>query len=143
MPTVADIVPLKHLLVRPAPGEPIRHEALACVPLLAPGLDDPDWRTLDEAGEAVSITEVGEDGLVPELSVTNGIDHPLLLLDGQELVGFGRFLGVLFQMVVVGGFHDGEFTLVRFAGEDGFEDEAKAWFGCIRVGGSRAVPPPA
>lgn len=50
----------------PDPREPIRHQALTCMPLLAEGLDDPDWLTLDEAGDIVAITEVNEDGLVPE-----------------------------------------------------------------------------
>jgi hypothetical protein len=35
----------------------------------------------------VQITEVSEAGTVPFLKVTNGADRPLLLLDGEELIG--------------------------------------------------------
>ncbi|MGH8953160.1 MAG: ARPP-1 family domain-containing protein, partial [Acidimicrobiia bacterium] len=40
-------------------------------------------------GEAASahITEATEAGTVPFLQVTNNADHPLLLLDGEELLG--------------------------------------------------------
>jgi hypothetical protein len=54
-------------------------------PLLAPNLDDLDWLTLEEAGARV--TEVSEAGSVPFLQVANGADRPLLLLDGEELIG--------------------------------------------------------
>ena len=47
------------------------------------------YLTLDEALAAgtVSITEVGEAGRVPELCLQNDGDRPVLLLDGEELVG--------------------------------------------------------
>jgi hypothetical protein len=35
----------------------------------------------------VAITEVNEGGAVPSLKVTNAGDHPVLLLDGEELIG--------------------------------------------------------
>jgi len=38
-------------------------------------------------GEAARITEVTESGSVPFLQVANGADRPLLLLDGEELIG--------------------------------------------------------
>jgi hypothetical protein len=57
------------------------------LPLLAPGEPDPDWLTLAEAGAAVTIEEVSEAGEVPALSLVNGADRPVLLLDGEELVG--------------------------------------------------------
>jgi hypothetical protein len=66
---------------------PVTHGALTVVPLLAPGLDDPDWLTLDEAADRAAVTEVSEAGSVPFLKVANGSDRPLLLLDGEELVG--------------------------------------------------------
>jgi hypothetical protein len=37
-------------------------------------------------GEA-RVTEVSEAGSVPFLQVANGADRPLLLLDGEELIG--------------------------------------------------------
>jgi hypothetical protein len=47
------------------------------------------YRTLDEALEAgtVRITEIGEQGTVPELHLENLGEQPVLLLDGEELVG--------------------------------------------------------
>ena len=39
------------------------------------------------AGESVRITEVREGGSVPDLRVANLGDVPLLLLDGEQLVG--------------------------------------------------------
>jgi hypothetical protein len=53
----------------------------------APDLDDPDWLVLDEAGDRARVTEVSEAGSVPFLQVANGADRPLLLLDGEELLG--------------------------------------------------------
>ncbi len=48
---------------------------------------EPEWFTLAEAGERVSITEMGEEGSVPDLKVANLGDLPLLLLDGEHLAG--------------------------------------------------------
>lgn len=59
--------------------------ALAAIPPLAP-LDDPDWFTLDEAGDCARVTEVSETGSVPFLKLANGADQPLPLLDGEELL---------------------------------------------------------
>jgi hypothetical protein len=38
-------------------------------------------------GEGAHITEVSEAGTVPFLTVANETDRPLLLLDGEELIG--------------------------------------------------------
>ena len=40
-----------------------------------------------EAGAAVTITEVSAGGEVPTLSLVNDADRPVLLLDGEELIG--------------------------------------------------------
>ncbi len=48
---------------------------------------EPEWLTLAEAGERVRITEVGKCGSVPDLRVANLGHLPLLLLDGEQLVG--------------------------------------------------------
>ena len=83
------------------PAEPVTHSALAVIPLLAPNLDDPDWLTLDALlppspprgegrvrGEAhARVTELSEASSVPFLQVANGAERPLLLLDGEELIG--------------------------------------------------------
>ncbi len=87
MLTVADIAPICALLTRLTPGQPLRSGALTCIPLLTSGLDDPDWLTLTDARDAAVVTEVDQDGVVSALSVTNRADRPLLLLDGEELVG--------------------------------------------------------
>ncbi|OGA05204.1 MAG: hypothetical protein A3I00_08835 [Betaproteobacteria bacterium RIFCSPLOWO2_02_FULL_64_12] len=87
MTTVADVAPLHDLLASLEPGAPLTHGALTVVPLLAPTGPEPDWLTLAEAGEAVTITEVGEGGSVPHLTVTNAGDRPVLLLEGEELLG--------------------------------------------------------
>ena len=87
MTTLADVEPIARTLGNVLTGEPVTHGALAMVPLLAPALADPGWLTLAEAGERVQISEVGETGSVPHLSVTSTADRPVLLLDGEELVG--------------------------------------------------------
>jgi hypothetical protein len=69
------------------PGTAVRHDALTVVPLLGPAQPEPTWLTLAEAGEAVRITEVTDAGEVPTLEVTSDADCPVLLLDGEELIG--------------------------------------------------------
>jgi hypothetical protein len=87
MPTLNEVPEVAQLLATVLTAEPVNHGALAVIPLLAPNLDDPDWLTLEEAGARARITEVSEAGSVPFLKVTNGADRPLLLLDGEELIG--------------------------------------------------------
>jgi hypothetical protein len=87
MPTLNEVPEVATLLATILTGEPITHGALAVIPLLAPNLDDPDWLTLEEAGDRARVTEVSEAGSVPYLQVANGADRPLLLLDGEELIG--------------------------------------------------------
>ena len=60
-------------------------------PILGPRQDGvaPHYRTLDQAlgaGE-VRIEEIGDGGHVPELQIENLGKHPVLLLDGEELIG--------------------------------------------------------
>jgi len=64
-------------------------ENLSILPLLRNEEWPPDYVTLDEAlaGGSVAITELGDGGSVPELLVTNSGQMPVLLLDGEELVG--------------------------------------------------------
>src|SRR3989304_2882108 len=87
MPTPPEIDPIATALVNILAGEPVTHGALTMIPILAPLLAEPAWLMLAEAGERVRITEVSEAGSVPTLQVTNTADQPLLLLDGEELVG--------------------------------------------------------
>jgi hypothetical protein len=87
MTTVLDVEPLGRLLAALTRGAPREHDALTVIPLLRPSAPDPGWLTLTEAGDAVTIAELDEAGAVPTLKVVNGADRPLLLLDGEELVG--------------------------------------------------------
>jgi hypothetical protein len=48
---------------------------------------EPGWLTLAEAGGWVTIGEVSDAGSVPTLVVKNNADRPVLLLDGEELLG--------------------------------------------------------
>lgn len=70
-------------------GAPQTHANLALYPLLAEGLAVPDYLLLDAAldGGCARVTEVSESGRVPELKFVNDCERPVLLLDGEELVG--------------------------------------------------------
>jgi len=70
-------------------GEPITFQNMACFPLLGGESGPASYLTLDEAlseGNA-EITEVSDSGSIPELRFLNKDDKPVLLLDGEELVG--------------------------------------------------------
>ena len=70
-------------------GTPVTHANLTMFPLLGGAAGEPAYLTLTEAlaaGEA-RITEVSEQGSVPELRFVNTASKPVLLLDGEELVG--------------------------------------------------------
>jgi len=62
---------------------------LTIVPLLGTSSSDPGYDTLDEAlaRGALHITEVTESGSVPEIKVRNDGRRPVLIIDGEELVG--------------------------------------------------------
>ena len=80
-------------------GQPLRFENLVMFPLLEhrPELAAEEPRThrrinynvLDDAitGGFVEITEVSDQGSVPELRVLNRGQKPTLIVDGEELVG--------------------------------------------------------
>ena len=65
------------------------HRHIAVVPLLGPDAGPAPYLTLSEAlaGRCLAVTEVSEGGSVPELKVISQCDRPILLLDGEELVG--------------------------------------------------------
>jgi hypothetical protein len=68
------------------------HLNLTLVPMLASDAGEPDYLTLEEGisrGE-VEITEVSEGGSVPELMLINRSVERILVVDGEELVGFSR-----------------------------------------------------
>ena len=87
MTTVAEVAPIQDLLAALKLGLPVSHGALTMVPLLGPGGSEPGWLTLAETGDRVTITEVSEAGSVAELTVKNAAGQPVLLLEGEELVG--------------------------------------------------------
>jgi uncharacterized protein (TIGR02452 family) len=70
-------------------GKPTTYQNLTLYPLLADGPDEPDYRLLDMAlsNHSARVTEVSESGHVPELKFINEGLRPVLLLDGEELVG--------------------------------------------------------
>jgi len=70
-------------------GQAIEFENLAVFPLIGDGARRPAYLTLDEAvsGGMVEIGEVSEGGSVPHIQVRNAAPQPVLLVDGEELVG--------------------------------------------------------
>jgi hypothetical protein len=70
-------------------GELQHHKNMAVLPLLTAMNDSPPYLILKQALERhiLVISEVSQEGRVPELKVTNKSDTPILLLDGEELAG--------------------------------------------------------
>jgi len=69
---------------------PATFRNLTVYPLTAPpAKGGPDYLTLDQglAARSVKITEVSQGGSVPELKLQNRGDKPLLMIDGEEMVG--------------------------------------------------------
>ena len=66
-----------------------RFRNLTVFPLLAEESVQPGYLTLDQAlrQETARISEVSERGTVPELQLKNLSDTPVLLVDGEEVVG--------------------------------------------------------
>jgi hypothetical protein len=89
-------------------GEPLNCEALTVFPLFSErsSFSNPavDYLLHDEAMDrgAVAVTEVSEDGSIPELLVDNTGATPVLMLDGTELRG-GKQTRVLNTTVLMGG----------------------------------------
>ncbi len=71
-------------------GSPTTFRNLTLYPLILKAKGEkPGYMTLDQglAGKSVKITEVSEGGSVPELLLHNNADKPLLVIDGEEMVG--------------------------------------------------------
>jgi hypothetical protein len=77
---------------------------LTMFPLLGEAAHEPGYLTLDEAlaSELARVTEISEAGTVPELRFDNGAAQPVLLVDGEELVG-AKQNRVLNLTLLVGG----------------------------------------
>ena len=70
-------------------GSSVTFENLTMYPLLGTSEQKLDYITLDEAlaAKTASVTEVSESGSIPDLLFCNDGDIPVLLLDGEELIG--------------------------------------------------------
>lgn len=70
-------------------GEPRRHGRLEIFPLFAATRDSDAFILLDEAlaAKSVDVTETSDSGSVPVLKLLSRSAVPVLLLDGEELVG--------------------------------------------------------
>lgn len=70
-------------------GEPVSHGSLHLFPLLGGAFYEEDLSLLEESLQegTLRVEEVDEDGSVPELRVINGGAWPVLILEGDELVG--------------------------------------------------------
>jgi len=72
-----------------SPARPVAHANLTLVPLAGGEGHGPDYLLAAEAVQAglLTVTETSKAGTVPELLATSTADRPVLLLDGEELVG--------------------------------------------------------
>lgn len=70
-------------------GKPAVVEGLALIPVFGNHNCNIDYLTLDEAVKtgALKITEISEGGSVPNLKAENLSEKPVLLIDGEELIG--------------------------------------------------------
>lgn len=68
---------------------PQKHKNLVIIPLFDEAPTVFDYLSLKKAleQELATITEISEGGSVPDLKVTNKSDTPILLIDGEELIG--------------------------------------------------------
>ncbi len=96
--------PITEALSRVELGSPVQFLNLTFFPLLVADDAMPSYTMLDEvlALKTARVTEVSESGSVPELLFVNDGDIPVLLVDGEELVG-ARQNRILTLTVLVGG----------------------------------------
>ena len=80
---------ISQLLAHRSLGEPQSHGSLTMFPVLNGGGTEPRYLPLREAlaRGTVVLEEVSDAGSVPRLAVRNDGDIPVLLVDGEELVG--------------------------------------------------------
>jgi hypothetical protein len=83
------VTPIHSALAAVRAGEPSVHGTLGVVPLIADDGAPPPWVTLDQAlaRGGLRVTEVSDSAAVSELKVVNALEVPVLLLDGEEVVG--------------------------------------------------------
>src|SRR6185295_5679472 len=70
-------------------GSPTSVDGLSVYPLLRRSVSAPFYDTLSDAVRAgtLHISEVSDTGRVPELRVVNDGARPVLIIDGEELIG--------------------------------------------------------
>jgi hypothetical protein len=70
-------------------AEAVNDGALTVFPLLGADKPGPRYLTLDEAlaSNLAEVTEISAEGRVPELFFENKGDDPILLVDGEQLIG--------------------------------------------------------
>src|SRR6266487_3304682 len=69
--------------------QPVTFRNMTMYPIVGGSIGEPDYVVLDDAirlGSA-KVTEISEQGSVPELSVVNDSDQLVFLLEGEELIG--------------------------------------------------------
>jgi hypothetical protein len=83
--------PIAFALKSIALGTPVSHRNLTMIPLVGSLSveQEPDYLTLDQAlAQALAeVTEISEQGSVPQLRVANKGAKPIFILDGEELIG--------------------------------------------------------
>lgn len=80
---------IKNYLLNIELGELQSYKKMGVIPLKTSVRPGPEYITLKEALERnqLKVKEVSHGGSVPELKVINNAEIPVLLLDGEELVG--------------------------------------------------------
>ncbi len=80
---------IKNYLLNIEFGELQSYKKMGVIPLKTSVSEGPEYITLKEALERnqLKVKEVSHGGSVPELKVINNAEIPVLLLDGEELVG--------------------------------------------------------
>jgi hypothetical protein len=84
MPKLKDVTPSVRI------GSPIERQNLSIFPLFAEDVvHEPRYTTVGNAlfAGSAKITEISEGGSVPTLNLENLTDIPVLIIDGEELLG--------------------------------------------------------
>lgn len=70
-------------------GELQKFGEMGVLPVFSSAIENIEYITLKEAmgNDLIEITEINDSGAVPELKVLNRADVPVLILDGEELIG--------------------------------------------------------
>jgi hypothetical protein len=89
-PGINTCAPVKEYLRHLRLGDIQSHEHVSVIPLYYGGLEEPpSYVGLANAMQAgtLRVTEVSESGSVPHVLVFNDGDEPVLIIDGEELIG--------------------------------------------------------